>query len=239
MVVMFMRRVQKHILQWKSHFGWICTETCLQGWNWRYTPLVQMMPTLQWRHNEHDGVSNPQSRGYLLNRLFRHRSKKTSKLRVTGLCVGNSPVTSEFPAQKTSNAENFSIEWHHHVTGSYLNQWWFSLLTLICINQPQWVDTALFARVLFWEMLEETSMAWSAQTADKITRFNLRLTIPKHQGTDFKKRAWQFTMVSIWIIKKALPITRYIWRRFYHYQILRLWWIIASCFEVFCYASIS
>ena len=27
----------------------------------------------------------------LLNRLFRRRSKKTSKLRVTGLCVGNSP----------------------------------------------------------------------------------------------------------------------------------------------------
>ena len=26
-----------------------------------------------------------------LNRLFRRRSKKTSKLRVTGLCVGNSP----------------------------------------------------------------------------------------------------------------------------------------------------
>ena len=27
----------------------------------------------------------------LLNRLFRRRSKKTAKLRVTGLCVGNSP----------------------------------------------------------------------------------------------------------------------------------------------------
>ena len=30
--------------------------------------------------------------------LFRRRSKKTPKLRVTGLCAGNSPVTSEFPA---------------------------------------------------------------------------------------------------------------------------------------------
>ena len=29
--------------------------------------------------------------------LFRCRSKKTSKLRVTGLCAGNSPVTGEFP----------------------------------------------------------------------------------------------------------------------------------------------
>ena len=45
----------------------------------------------------------------LLNRLFRRKSKKTSKLRVTGLCEGNSPVTGEFPAQRTSNAENASI----------------------------------------------------------------------------------------------------------------------------------
>ena len=50
----------------------------------------------------------------LLKRLFRHRSKKTPKLRVTGLCEGNSPVTGEFPAQRASNAENVSIWWHHH-----------------------------------------------------------------------------------------------------------------------------
>ena len=35
--------------------------------------------------------------------------KKTSKLRVTGLCAGNSPVTGEVPAQMVSNAENVSI----------------------------------------------------------------------------------------------------------------------------------
>ena len=45
---------------------------------------------LQWRHNDHDGVSNHQPHGCLLNRLFRRRSKKISKLRVTGLCEGNS-----------------------------------------------------------------------------------------------------------------------------------------------------
>ena len=47
--------------------------------------------TLQWRHNDHDGVSNHQLHGCLLNRLFSRRSKKASKLRVPGLCVGNSP----------------------------------------------------------------------------------------------------------------------------------------------------
>ena len=66
--------------------------------------------TLQWRHNGHNGVSNHQPRECLLSRLLRHRSKKTSKLRVTGLCAGNSPVTSEFPAQKASNAENFPFD---------------------------------------------------------------------------------------------------------------------------------
>ena len=46
---------------------------------------------LQWRHNEHDCVSNHLRHDCLLNRLFKRRSKKTSKLRVTGLCAGNSP----------------------------------------------------------------------------------------------------------------------------------------------------
>ena len=70
--------------------------------------------TLRWRHNERDSVSNHQPHDCLLNRLFTRRSKKTSKLRVTGLCAGNSPETGEFPAQRASNAENGSIWWRHH-----------------------------------------------------------------------------------------------------------------------------
>ena len=46
---------------------------------------------LQWRHNERDGVSNHQPHDCLPNGLFRCRSKKTSMLRVTGLCTGKSP----------------------------------------------------------------------------------------------------------------------------------------------------
>ena len=42
-------------------------------------------------------------------------SKKKSKLRVTGLCEGNSLVTGEFPSQRATNAENVSIWWRHHV----------------------------------------------------------------------------------------------------------------------------
>ena len=47
--------------------------------------------SLQRRHNGRASVSNHQPHDCLLNRLFRRRSKKTSKLRVTGLCAGNSP----------------------------------------------------------------------------------------------------------------------------------------------------
>ena len=70
--------------------------------------------TLQWRHNVRDGVSNHQPHDCLLNRLFRRRSKETSKLRVTGICEGNSPVTGEFPTQRASNAGNVAIWWRHH-----------------------------------------------------------------------------------------------------------------------------
>ena len=89
---------------------------------------------LRWHHNGRDGVSNNQPHHYLLNRLFSHRSKKTSKFRVTGLCAGNSPVTGEFPAQMASNAENVSIWWRHH------GNWFFSKL----VFQSLWSFAILY-----------------------------------------------------------------------------------------------
>ena len=74
---------------------------------------------LRWRHNGCDSVSNHQLHHCLLNRLFRRRSKKASKLRVTGLCAGNSPGTGEFPAQMASYAKNVSIWWRHHATSLF------------------------------------------------------------------------------------------------------------------------
>ena len=75
---------------------------------------ISMNDTLLWCHNGHDGVSNHQHHDCLLNRPLRRRSKKASKLRVTSLCAGNSPVTGEFPAQMASNAEDVSIWWRHY-----------------------------------------------------------------------------------------------------------------------------
>ena len=113
------------------NWNWNCK---LWNWNWKIWkcqnwncpipasvatvlslhPCVSNCP-LRWRHNELDGVSDHQPHDCLLNRLFGRRSKRTSKLRVTGLCAGNSPGTGEFSAQMASNAENVSIWWRHHV----------------------------------------------------------------------------------------------------------------------------
>ena len=49
-----------------------------QGFPWYF----QSVGTL---HNERDDVSNHQAHDWLLNHLFRRRSKKTSKVRLTGL----------------------------------------------------------------------------------------------------------------------------------------------------------
>ena len=62
---------------------------------------------LQWRHNGRDCV--PKSPA-LLNRLFRLRSKKTSKLRVTGLCAGNSPGLVNSPHKRPVTRKMFPFD---------------------------------------------------------------------------------------------------------------------------------
>ena len=86
--------------------------------------MTWLIVSLHWRNNGRDSVSNHQPHDCLLNCLFRHRSKKTSKLRVTGLCVGNSPGAGKFPAQMASNAENVSIWWRHHVSPGHQQPWY-------------------------------------------------------------------------------------------------------------------
>ena len=81
--------------------------------------------TWQWCHNERDGVSNHRRLDCLLNRLLRCRSNKISKLRVTGLCEENFPMTGEFPAQRASNTENVCIWGRHrfHSVNLQMGQW--------------------------------------------------------------------------------------------------------------------
>ena len=80
----------------------------------QFRTTKKRIKALQWCHDWRDGVSNHQPHDCLLNGLFRRRSKKTPKLRVTGLCAEISPMTGEFLAQRANNAENVSIWWRHH-----------------------------------------------------------------------------------------------------------------------------
>ena len=97
------------------------TPSELQWRDWQCTRIVTQMMTdseawlITVTSYDRDDVSAHQRHDYLFNRLFRHRSKKTSKLCVTGLCGGNSPMTGEFPTQRASNAEKVSIWWRLHV----------------------------------------------------------------------------------------------------------------------------
>ena len=95
--------------QRNTHCVLLCCVLCWFGMRWFIHILYGKLPLL-WRHNGHDGVSNYQPHDCLLNRLFRRRSKKTSKLRVTCLCVGNSQVTGEFPAQRPVTREMFPFD---------------------------------------------------------------------------------------------------------------------------------
>ena len=121
--------------------------------------------TLQWRHNGHDGVSNNKPHDCLLNRLFRRRSKKTSKLRVTGLCAGwpvnsphKGPVTREmFPFDDVIMKWQLCCCWWYNVS------WWrhqmetFSAWLVLCagnspvpVNSPhkgQWRGALMFSLI--------------------------------------------------------------------------------------------
>ena len=91
--------------------------------------IVFISDYLQWRHNGRDCVSNRQPHDCLLSRLLKCISKKTSKLRFTGLCAGNSSATGKFPAEMASNAEKC----FHVLTSS-----WFGALANSCVYYCTW-----------------------------------------------------------------------------------------------------
>ena len=102
--------------------------------------------TLQWRHNGRDSVSNHQPHDCLLNCISRSRWQKTSKLCVTGLCVGNSPVTRKmFPFDDVTMNSCWLIVLHH--TNAQRNS--FSPTFGLC-NIMRWLITIIFAISTLW-----------------------------------------------------------------------------------------
>ena len=88
-------------------FQWNCfliKRVCFAGsvmpWYWGDGDSLQYLyTTVEWRHNGRDIVWHHQLLDCLLNCLSRRISKKTSKLRVTGLCAG----TGEFPGSPVNS----------------------------------------------------------------------------------------------------------------------------------------
>ena len=117
--------------------------------------VQQFRRTLERRHNERDGVSNHWSLDCLLNRFVRRWSKKTSKLRVTGLCEGNPPVDSPHQGPATRkcfhlmtsswNGENYpnSLKWNQ---GKPVIHW--SLRNVTVIFKWQFPDS-LYSLVIW------------------------------------------------------------------------------------------
>ena len=136
-------------------------------------PVGAMLP-LQWRHNERDGVSNHQPHDCLLDRLFRRRSEKTSKLRITDLCAGNSPVTGELTAQRASNAEHVSIWWRHHA----MMELWHG--SVFCINYSLRFDVVF---VVGW------INCWTInRVADDLRRYTTHVTSLKFHRSNILAR---------------------------------------------------
>ena len=167
-----------------------------------------LVTSLRWQYNEHDSVSNHQPHDCLLNRLFGHRSKKISKLRVTGLCEGNSWVVGELPAQRASNADNDSIWWRHHVGGLYQARYFVAAYLKIPVTNSRRSVCVREEHRLF------ISRAW--------TRIRIRAWISNY--THLKE--WDLTH---WGLRKMAAISRTIfssafpWTQTFEFQITFHW----------------
>ena len=71
----------------------------------KWSPELSL--TFQLRHNERHGISNHRHLDCSLNSLFRRTSQKTPKLRVTGLCEGNPPVTVDSHHNRSATRKMF------------------------------------------------------------------------------------------------------------------------------------
>ena len=81
--------IYKTYVQSKIDYGlsiWGCTTEVNLNRVQRIQNLLVRIICNNFHYTVRDGVSNHQPHDCLLNRLFSQRPKKTSKLRVTGLC---------------------------------------------------------------------------------------------------------------------------------------------------------
>ena len=132
-----------------------------------YNELIKVCASLQWRHNDHDGVSNHQPQDCLLNRLFRRRSKKTPKLRVTAVCAGNSPGPVNSPHKWSVTPKKFPFDdvimfsrikqsfhpiWSvTQIQGSYMHAFLELFFHLKCLLRPLCLASSVLLPLVFVE----------------------------------------------------------------------------------------
>ena len=75
------------IMVWHQTGGKPLTESMMA----EFTDAYMSLDSLQWRHNDHDGVSNHQPHDCLLNRLFKAQIKENIK------ALRHWPLWGEFP----------------------------------------------------------------------------------------------------------------------------------------------
>ena len=127
-----------------------------------YVSQKKLIP-LQWRHNERDGVPSHRRLGCLRNRLLRRRSKKTSKLRVTGLCEGNPQVADGFAHKGPVTRKMFPFDDVIMLTGlnlvdPKLKQW-------LTIYRPNYIVLAASCCCTCGSLPYDTFMVISASLA--------------------------------------------------------------------------
>ena len=127
-------------LQWYITFE---TGPCLKVWkafeSWELNREFNTVPLhvrhgvwnhgpLEWCHNERDDIWNHRRLDYLLSRLFRRRSKKTSTLQVTGLCEGKYTIWWRLHATQATNCSHESSDYQRMKPQS-------SAFTVLCEGQ--------------------------------------------------------------------------------------------------------
>ena len=163
------------------------------GWEWGWGRALYVLHTcftctltsLWWRHNDHDSVSNHQPHECLLNRLFRRRSKKTSRLRVTGLCVGNSPGPVNSPHKGPVTRKMFPFD---------------DVIMIVWLSQCHWCN---FVKNIFVE-LHYSGVIMSAM-ASQITGFSV-VCSTVCSGADQRKRQSSASLTFVWGVHQ-IPLT--------------------------------
>ena len=110
--------------------------------------------TLQWHHNESHGVSNYRRLHCLLNGWFRRRLKKTSNIRVTGLCAGNSSVNSPHKGpvtQKMFPFDDGTMNWCLYPYPSGLLHYYWDIYTIAL--QYQWDNVEWSWKMCYMNLL--------------------------------------------------------------------------------------